>query len=786
MRRLADEHLTQPAAPATTLRRWRVRVDGRVQGVGFRPWIHRLAVAEGLTGCVGNDGRGAWVEVQGPLASLRRWHQSLPDRSPPSVRIEGLEVEAVSVRASERGFRIAASRGGTVRSSALAPDGWVCEACLDEVGDPKQRRYHYPFTNCTACGPRYTITKSLPYDRSTTTMAGFAMCAGCLAEYQDIADRRYHAQPIACADCGPRVWLEFAGRPAPVQPTEPDPDPAAALFQAADLLRVGAVVAIKGVGGFHLACDATRDRPVAALRARKRRSAKPLAVMVRDLSVAHAVAELSAADCELLTSPAAPIVLAPRRPGVHLSELIAPGVADVGLMLPYSPLHYLLMERSPEAIVMTSGNHPAEPICTDNDDARDRLPADAWLMHDRPIHVACDDSVIRSDRLGPIFVRRARGHVPGCLNASFLPDAEVIALGAELKATVATLQGGCLTVGRHLGDLDNPRAEAAFAAEVERMVAFAQFTPQTLACDLHPALFTTMWAEDHRRGRQLARIQHHHAHMAAVMVEHGVSPDRDVTALVLDGVGHGLDGTVWGGEVLTGGYAHFQRFAHLRPVPLPGGDSAAREPLRMATALLWDGGFAWADLLGDEVDPIAAICENRQLSPLTSSAGRLIDGVAALLGLSREQQQYEAQAAMALETAADPACRDAYPLHRVGPQLDTRPMVAALLTDGASLGRRAARFHNGLADGLVKAAVSAGNDTVVLAGGCMVNRLLAQRLVEGLTGAGMRVLRARQLPPGDGAISAGQAAVAACRGLEPTGDVEARDVSGSADAGPVD
>ena len=769
MKHVVDQTSFPSQESKTRHRRWHLRVVGRVQGVGFRPWIHRLAHAEGLVGRVGNDGLGVWIEVQGPDHALQSWRRRLSEERPPNVRIERVETRDLPLQTGDLGFTIAPSTGGGVRSSSLAPDAWVCDACLDEVNDRHQRRYHYPFTNCTSCGPRYTIAVSLPYDRPATTMHRFAMCPRCEAEYRDIGDRRYHAQPIACPDCGPRAWLELAGDAPAAESDESHPDPAAAVFRAAGLLRVGAVVAIKGVGGFHLACDATRDRPVAALRARKRRERKPLAVMVRDLDVARRLAELSQADCELLSSPAAPIVLAPRRSGAHLSELIAPGTRDVGLMLPYSPLHHLLMNRAPEAIVMTSGNHPAEPICTDNDDARARLPADAWLMHDRPIQVACDDSVIRSGPCGPMFVRRSRGYVPAGLPAEFLPECDVLALGAELKASVATLQGGSLTVGRHLGDLDNPRAEAAFTSEVERMVAFARFEPDTLACDLHPALFTTMWAEDHLAGRRLTRVQHHHAHMAAVMVEHGLTPDHIVTGLTLDGVGYGTDGTVWGGEVLTGGYARARRFAYLRPVPLPGGDHAAREPMRMATALLWDGGFDWADILGGEVNDFAMICGNPRLSPLTSSAGRLFDGVAALLGLATGRQQDEAEAAMALEASADAACDDAYPLPLTGSELDTRHLVAALLTDGSSIGRRAARFHQGVADGLVRAAVAAGNETVVLGGGCMINRLLLGRLVEGLERAGLRVLRPQRLPPGDGAIAAGQAAVTACRADESQG-----------------
>ena len=740
-----------------------MRVWGTVQGVGFRPWVHRLAASAQLTGTVRNDGLGALIEVQGSVAALKGWHRRLTHEAPANARIEGVEVEAIEVDAAgigPTGFAIVASDPSAGRRLSLAPDAWTCGPCLAEVADVLKRRHRYPFTNCTACGPRYTITRSLPYDRPATTMAKFEMCPACRAEYTDLSDRRYHAQPIACPTCGPTAWLERVDQPPLLSSLA---DPAVAIDAAAAMLRSGSVLAIKGVGGFHLACDASNELAVADLRVRKSRARKPLAIMVRDLSVARSVARLDPAQCDLLSGPAAPILLAPQRLDSLLCPALAPGLNDVGLMLPYSPLHHLLMAAGPPALVMTSGNPPSEPICTENTDARQRLPADGWLMHDRPIEVACDDSVLRTHPLGPVFIRRGRGYVPGNLPADFLPPCNALGLGAELKSTVATLVDGVLTVGRHLGDLDNPRAETAFAAEVARMLTFARVAPERLACDLHPSLFTTLWAEDHYAHLPLIRVQHHHAHMAATRVEHGVAPDTLTTAIVLDGVGFGGDGTAWGGEVLVGDYAGFERSARLRPVPQPGGDRAAREPLRMAISLLWDGGHDSGLVSCPDAAALTSICDKRAFSPLTSSTGRLFDGVAALLGVATAVQQDEGEAAMRLEAVADAGCADAYDLPLRAGQLDTRALVAALLVDGASVPLRAARFHNGLADGLARAAIAAGHETVVLGGGCMINRLLLGRLVSQLRRAGLQVLWPRLLPPGDGAIAAGQLAVAACQ-----------------------
>jgi hydrogenase maturation protein HypF len=744
--------------------RRRILVEGVVQGVGFRPFVYRLAHEQELSGSVLNEGVGVRIDLQGPRAAIDEFVRRLHAELPPGARIDRERSEPGAAVAGESGFVIEESSATAERSVSIAPDRYVCAACLREMRDPTDRRHRYPFITCTHCGPRYTIAIELPYDRRRTTMAGFPLCAACLGEYQNPLDRRYHAEPIACSVCGPRVWLMLPADGARSGAASP---PAGALVGDAALdevrrrLERGDVVAIKGLGGFHLAVDARQASAVARLRERKSRPRKPLAVMARDLATARRIVELRPEDEELLLSPAAPIVLAPRREEGGVAAEVAPGLEDLGVMLPYSPLHHLLLERGPDLLVMTSGNHPSEPITTDNADALATLPADASLLHDRAIHVANDDSVVRSTARGPVFLRRSRGYVPDALDARQLPARRVLALGAVLKVAVATLCRGQLLVGRHLGDLDNLRAEAAFRQEVERMLRFGQVEPEIVAVDSHPDLESRAFAERTFAGVPLCDIQHHHAHLASVLVEHGRGPEVEAVGIVLDGFGHGPDGAVWGGEVLRGGYLGCERVAHLRYVPQPGGDRAALEPRRMATSLLCDAGLGCAGMPG--FDPaIAAICGIKAVSPLTSSTGRLFDGVAALLGVAPAEQDYEGEAAARLEAVADASCRDAYPLPARDGELDTRVLVEALVRDRSELGVRAARFHHGLADGLADVAMGTGVGLVVLGGGSMVNRLLLGRLVDKLEQAGRTVLWPKRLPPGDGGLSAGQAACAAC------------------------
>ena len=741
--------------------RRRLHIQGNVQGIGFRPFLYRLATERRLTGGVCNDGCGVTVDVEGSARLVEQFEARLPAEMPIAGRIDRWHAETLPPRGGGGTFRIEASRDSAWRCVSLVPDQFVCPDCLREMNDPRDRRYRYPFINCTACGPRYTIARELPYDRRNTTMASFAMCPDCRREYHDPADRRYHAQPIACPDCGPRVWLVLAGEEARAPRRAANDDPAEAIDRARQLLAAGKIVAVKGIGGFHLAVDARDQAAVSRLRERKHRPRKPLAILVRDLEMAGKIVRLDAGAERLLRSPAAPIVIAPARPGHGLAAGLAPGIGDLGVMLPYSPLHHLLVDSTPDALVMTSGNLPGEPIATGNDEALASLPADAFLLHDRDIHLANDDSVVRASGRGATFVRRSRGYVPDRLDASRLPDWTVLALGAELKVTLSVLHGGRLTVGRHLGDLGNPRAERAFRDEVQRVLRQERLRPRAVAFDLHPDLTSSLYAEQAFGAIRRFRVQHHHAHMCAVLAEHGLGPETQAVGIVLDGLGYGPDGTFWGGEVLAGGYTGFERVASLRPVPQPGGDKAALEPARMATSLLLDAGLEGTGSPAYR-DELAPVCRVASVSPPTSSAGRLFDGVAAILGVAPATQDYDGEAAARLESIADPAHGDAYPLPFRGGQLDTRELTAAIVDDRSPLPLRAARFHNGLADGLIEAGLTSGMERVVLAGGCLVNRLLLGRLADGLRRAHVEVLCPVRLPVGDGGLSAGQAAIAAC------------------------
>ncbi len=740
-----------------------IEVTGVVQGIGFRPFVHRLARSCQLSGYVRNNGRGVVIEVQGEGASLDGFEDRLFRDLPPGGRIDRSDRRPLPPEPAQNEFIIRESESRDRTIVSLAPDRSVCSDCLSELNDPSDRRYQYPFINCTACGPRYTIAMALPYDRPLTTMAEFDMCDSCRAEYSDPSDRRYHAQPIACPACGPRASLVLTDEllasmeiPSPKEIFGPD-----AIRRSAALLLDGRILAVKGIGGFHLAVDAFNEGAVVRLRELKRRPRKPLAVMAGSLRVARQIVMLDSSTERLLLSPQAPIVLAPKRKGEAVPPLLAPGLGDLGVMLPYSPLHHLLFQQGLALLVMTSGNPPSEPITTDNREAREMLGADAVLSHNRDIHVANDDSVVRTSSLGPLLVRRSRGYVPEAIPVPHLPERPVLALGAELKSTVATLDGGQLVVGRHLGDLDNVRAEEAFAAEVARMLAFARLEPEVVAVDLHPDMASSQYGRERFSGTPIHPVQHHHAHMVAVMVEHGLPVNRMATGIILDGFGLGTDGAVWGGEVLRGGYSRVERVAHLRYVPLPGGDRAAVEPYRMATSYLWDAGFDEGS--SDAFDSaVAQVAATQRVSPPTSSAGRLFDGVAALLGVAPRRMDFEGEAAARLEALADEEVTDGYPLPLDGEVLDTRGLIRAVMADSAAGPVRAARFINGLADGLVAAAMREETDVVVLGGGCLVNRLLLMRLVFRLRGSGKEVYFPTRLPSGDGGISAGQAACAAC------------------------
>lgn len=719
--------------------RRRITVGGRVQGVGFRPFVARLADELDLAGLVGNDVHGAFIEVQGAAERLDEFQRRLVAEAPPLARIG--EVSAMEMTAcAATGFAIVASADGAAPSLAITPDAAICAACAREIDDPRDRRFGHPFANCTDCGPRYAIITAVPYDRPNTTMASFAMCATCGAEYADPRDRRYHAQPIACPACGPRVWLEASGQ----RPAAGD-----AIAEAAQLLHAGRIVAIKGLGGFHLAVRADDEAAVARLRTRKQRDAKPFAVMVRDLAMARSLATLTPDDEARLQSSAAPIVLAPRRGS--LAPSVAPGSDLLGLMLPYTALHLLLLQASPPALVMTSGNPAGEPLCRGNAEAQERLAgiADAFLLHDRDIARPLDDSVW----LGATPLRRARGFVPDPLA---LPATRpLLALGGDLKAVVGLAGDGRCVLSEHLGDLANPAAFRNWLEATARLQDLLRIRPEAVVVDLHPAYHSV------RHGRSLGlpviAVQHHHAHAAACLAEHAhVGP---ALAVVCDGTGYGTDGTVWGGEVLRLEGAGCERVAHLATFPLLGGDSGAEDTWRPALGLLYQAfGAAWPAHLPRPRDPeIIAVAQARLPRAVAcSSLGRLFDGVAWLLGLC-DVNRFEGEAAIAVEQAALRG--------RPGPRLAfdglaPAPLVRGLLAGGdpADL---ALAFHEAVCDAFAAAVLRRPEETVALSGGCFANRLLLHGLTRRLEAAGRRVLAHRLVPPGDGGIALGQAWVAA-------------------------
>jgi hydrogenase maturation protein HypF len=732
----------------TSVQRVRVRIEGVVQGVGFRPYVHRLATELGLAGFVRNDARGVVVEAEGDAGAVAALLARLPAEAPPMAVVDAITPEAVPVRA-DAGFVIASSARDSTADALVPGDAATCEACLRELRTPGDRRYRYPFINCTDCGPRFTIVRGVPYDRPLTTMAGFAMCDRCAAEYHDPADRRFHAQPNACPDCGPRL-------------DHP-------LDDVIDALVGGAVVAVKGIGGFHLACVASDERAVAMLRSRKHREEKPFALMAPDLEAARRLVALGPVETALLRGRDRPIVLAPRRRDARLAAAVAPHSAELGVMLPYSPLHHLLLADVGEPLVMTSGNVSDEPIAYRDDDARERLAgiADLVLGHDRPIETRTDDSVLRVARGRPLPLRRSRGAVPSALALPVPAARHVLACGAELKSTFCVARGRRAWVSHHIGDLKNVETLGSFAEGVVHFQTLFAVTPEVVVHDLHPDYLSTTYALS-RDGVEHVAVQHHHAHLAACLAEHGET--GPAVGAIFDGTGLGTDGTVWGGEILVGGLSGFQRAGHLWPVPLPGGDRAAHEPWRMACAWRMVAGGDARPLPG--VDPdrwrtVARMAETGTASPVTTSVGRLFDAVAALCGL-RLEVSYEGQAAMELEAACDGAERGAYPLESVAGVLDPREAILAVDRDvarGLPAGVVATRFHHGLADATARAcadlAADRGLDAVVLSGGSFQNRRLLERTSERLAAAGLRVLVPERLPPNDGGIAFGQAAVAA-------------------------
>jgi hydrogenase maturation protein HypF len=741
----------------------RIRVTGTVQGVGFRPFVYRHAVALGLVGSVRNDSEGVLIDVEGDPAGIAELHRRLLDEPPPLARIAGLVAqEAEPSSGPVEGFRIVETDGGGPPNVPVSVDTATCAACMAEVGDPADRRYRYAFTNCTDCGPRYTIVTSVPYDRPATTMAGFRMCAACQAEYDDPADRRFHAQPNACPVCGPALaWRRPDGE---LVATGAD-----ALDAAVDALRRGRILAVKGVGGFHLAVDATDDGAVAELRRRKHRDDKPFAVLVADLAAAAELAVLDEVATAALASARRPVVLVPRRPGAPVADLVAPGLSELGLLLPYSPAHHLLVAGVGRPLVLTSGNLSDEPIAHTDDDAAERLGplVDGILGHDRPIHIRCDDSVARAAGGRLQLLRRSRGYAPEPLVLPVPAAPAVLALGAELKSTIAVAKGAMVVASHHIGDLEHLATYRSFRQAIDHLCRVYGVAPEVVACDLHPEYLSSKLAAD--LDLPVVAVQHHHAHVAACLVEHGRT--APVVALAFDGLGYGPDGTLWGGEVLVADLQGFERAAHLLAVPMPGGVAAIREPWRMAA--VWAGSSAV-----DGVDPgtLRAVLDlaERPTAPVTTSVGRLFDAVAALLG-GRHRVSYEGQAAIELEARARTVARRDAPTYDGtvaidGGVLDPTALVAALARDrdaGADPAVLAAGFHEALGRAAATLAARVARqreiDAVVLTGGVFQNARLTEVVESELLAAGVAVLVHEQVPPNDGGISIGQAAVAAAK-----------------------
>ncbi|WP_431949050.1 carbamoyltransferase HypF [Actinacidiphila sp. bgisy167] len=780
----------QPESAAPSAQRRQVLVQGVVQGVGFRPFVFGLARELGLAGHVGNTGDGVVAEVEGTPAAVAAFCDRLRSEAPPLAVVESVSHRPLPP-AGGTDFTISASRpGGASSRTLVSPDTATCEACLAELRDPADRRHRHPFITCTHCGPRFTIVTGLPYDRPHTTMARFPMCARCRAEYEDPADRRFHAQPISCHDCGPRLRLVLPGAERAGQEGDP-------VARARRLLAAGAVVAVKGLGGYHLACDADNEESVRLLRRRKGRGDKPFALMARELADVERLAHLEPAERTLLTGARRPIVLLRRRAGARdVAEAVAPRVADLGLMLPYTPVHHLLLglpgdPPGPRLLVMTSGNLGGEPIVTDDEEALERLAglADAWLAHDRPIHVPCDDSVVRICDGEELPVRRSRGYAPFPVPLP-VPVRPALAVGGDLKNTFCVGEGRHAWLSAHVGDMDDLATLSAFTAAERQLEQITGVRPALLAADRHPGYRSVGWARRAAGDRPLRQVQHHHAHVAAAMAEAGLDGTSPVIGVAFDGTGYGDDGAVWGGEFLLADYDGFRRPAHLAYVPLPGGDAAVRRPYRMALAHLraaglpWSPGLPCADACPKAERVILAAQLERGLHCVpTSSMGRLFDAVASLAGVCHEAG-YEAQAAVELEAAAVaagglPAGGYAFAL-RSGAgaagatACDPGPVLAAVVADlaaGVPAGVIAGRFHRAVADLVVGVCAALrereGVSTVVLSGGVLANAPLSSACARDLRADGFTVLRHRLVPPNDGGLALGQLVVAA-RGGRPT------------------
>ncbi len=771
-----------------------IHITGVVQGVGFRPFVYGLAVKLGLSGWVRNTSSGVDIEVDGTVEAIDSLVLSLKTDLPAMARIDALDIFHKSPRGFA-GFEIISSEVVSGAFQPISPDVSICPDCLGELFDPSNRHFHYPFINCTNCGPRFTIIKDIPYDRSATTMATFEMCSDCAAEYSNPLDRRFHAQPVACPVCGPHVWLEDA-RGTRIADRDD------ALLAAREILSEGKIVAVKGLGGFHLACDATNEEAVAELRRRKLRVDKPFALMMADLAAVEKHCFINIAERKLLESRQRPIVLLPRRPESSIVQEVAPYQSHLGVMLPYAPIHYLLMMQDSDnrssisdlSLVMTSGNISEEPIATTNDDARQHLTslADFFLMNNRDIHVRCDDSVVRSftelesvgnglvkNNINPpiYFLRRSRGYAPDSIQLPFeVPS--ILATGSELKNTFCLTRQRYAFVSHHIGDMENYETLRSFEEGIAHFERLFRIQPEVIACDLHPDYLSSRYAlqRSQQNMTPLFRVQHHHAHVAAGMVDNGLDGTRPVIGLAFDGTGLGEDGAIWGGEFLVADYAKYQRPFHIAYFPLPGGDAAIKRPARIALALLWSLGMDWDERLA----PVQDFClEERQALRVqlekdlntrqTSSLGRLFDAAAALVGV-RQKVNYEAQAAIEFEAVLDSTESGAYHFDIGEGIVEVGEAFRGLLDDfysGTAIPVIAARFHNGLAEVNKRVCCeirrTERTNEVVLSGGVWQNLALLGRTIKYLRSEGFKVYLHHQIPANDGGLSLGQVMVGAAR-----------------------
>ncbi len=782
----------------TAVERRHIIIQGIVQGVGFRPFIYGQALHRRLVGFVLNDSTGVTIEVEGTSKALDSFERALREEAPPLARIDSIITEAMPPR-HETAFLIAHSQAGAERQALISPDTASCDDCLQELFEPLDRRYHYPFINCTNCGPRFTIVQDVPYDRDKTTMHVFPMCPACQAEYEDPLNRRFHAQPNACPVCGPQVRLidnvrVGTGEGMLVSPLD-NVENADPIILAARGLAAGAILAIKGLGGYHLACDALNIEAVQRLRQRKHREARPFALMVSDLATAQRLCRVSDAEAALLKSRRRPIVLLNQLADCPVAPGVAPAYNTLGIMLPYTPLHHLLLHAFAEAIepgrlpvlVMTSGNLSDEPIACKDDDARERLAtiAESMLTHNRDIHVRCDDSVVRITAGGEQLFRRSRGYVPEPIPLSFDFPVPLLACGGHLKNTFCLGKGRQAFVSHHIGDLENLETLTSFREGIEHFQRLFDIYPEAIAYDLHPEYLATKYALDTNISQKIG-VQHHHAHIASVLAEHGL--EEPVIGVAADGTGYGTDGAVWGCEIMAADLLGFQRLAHLAYVPLPGGEQAVRQPWRMTAVYLAQ---AYGNALWELDIPFVRELDRSKWRTLTqmiarginslstSSLGRLFDAVAALVGL-RSEVLYEGQAAIELEMLARQQEKSIhegqssiYPFtirmrDQMPDTLDVAPMLRAIVSDikqGVLTSQIADRFHRSIAELLVTACFGArkkmGLNSVALSGGVFQNQLLLEQLVKRLEEMAFQVYVNRRVPPNDGGISLGQIAVAA-------------------------